>query len=116
MVFGVFSPILYFFGNKIFLLFSQQGYELDQYFVGMIIFICFFQTVMQHLKYFFETLRKSLLFLFMLIFQLCVGYFIVMTISTESLNSIVEIILLITTFAFAIFFIMLFFILKIKNS
>ena len=116
MVFGVFSPILYFFGSKIFLLFSQQGYELDQYFVGMIILICFFQTVMQHFKHFFETVGKSLLFLFMLIFQLCVGYFIVLTISTESLNSIVEIILLITTFAFAIFSIMLFFILKIKNS
>jgi hypothetical protein len=39
-----------------------------------------------------------------------------MTIPTESLNSIVEIILLITTFAFAIFAIMLFFILKIKNA
>ena len=36
-----------------------------------------------------------------------------MTIPTESLNSIVEIILLITIFAFAIFSIMLFFILKI---
>jgi len=116
MVFIVLSPILYFFGNKIFLLFSQQGYELDQHFVGMIIFICFFQTVMQQFKHFFETLQKNLLFLSMIIFQLCVGYLIVMTISTESLNSIVEIILLITTFAFAIFFIMLFFILKIKNS
>ena len=116
MVFIVLSPILYFFGNKIFLLFSQQGYELDQYFVGMIIFICFFQTVMQQFKHFFETLQKNLLFLSMIIFQLCVGYLIVMTISTESLNSIVEIILLITIFAFAIFSIMLFFILKIKNA
>ena len=71
---------------------------------------------MQQFKHFFETLQQSLLFLSMIIFQLCVGYFIVMTIPTESLNSIVEIILVITTFAFAIFAIMLFFILKIKNA
>ena len=73
-------------------------------------------NLIKQFKHFFETLRQSLLFLSMIIFQLCVGYFIVMTIPTESLNSIVEIILLITTFAFAIFSIMLFFILKIKNS